>query len=109
MDRQQRRRGRPPKDSIQYATNLAINELLRRQRQELGEQLGKLNLEVEEELRAFCLNCKQPNCRSGDCQAWRAEKRRLVKEKRIPQLHAKISLTYNTRPLPHKKTSPKAK
>ena len=95
-----RRRGRPPKDSIQYATNLAINELLR-----LGEQLGKLNLEVEEELRAFCLNCKQPNCRSGDCQAWRAEKRRLVVEKRIPQLQAQIHLLYNTKPLPHKKTS----
>ena len=109
MNNRYPRRGRPPKDYIEYTTNLAINEKLRQRRQELGEQLGKLNLEVEEELRTFCLNCKQPNCRSGDCQAWRAEKRRLVVEKRIPQLQAQISSSYNTKPLPHKKTSPKAK
>ena len=104
-----RRRGRPPKDYIEYTTNLAINEKLRQRRQEIATEIERLKAEVETELTQYCLNCKQPCCKSGSCQEIHQEKKRLLKEKKITQLQAQIHLLYNTKPPTYKKTSPKAK
>ena len=84
MDKQQRRRGRPPKNADEYLTNLAQTM-----------KIEELTKEGEHELELFCLNCTQKNCEHGDCQPLRDKRKKLMQQ--ISRLRAEIGTCVNTR------------
>ena len=95
MDKQQRRRGRPPKNADEYLMNLERSAQMLKRRRELAAQVEKLNKETERELELFCLNCTQKNCDHGDCQQLRDKRKKLMQQ--ISRLRAEIGTCVNTR------------
>ena len=95
MDKQQRRRGRPPKNADEYLTNLAQTMKMLKRRRELAAQVEELTKEGEHELELFCLNCTQKNCEHGDCHPLRDKRKKLMQQ--ISRLRAEIGTCVNTR------------
>ena len=95
MDKQQRRRGRPPKNADEYLMNLERSAQMLKRRRELAAEIEKLTAEGERELELFCLNCTQKNCEHGDCEPLREKRKKLMKQ--ISQLRAEIGTCVNTR------------
>ena len=100
MDKQQRRRGRPPKrlDSEElaelYIYNMSMAEFKQKKRRELTSEISRKNAEVEEQIKQFCLNCKQSCCKSGDCKELRDARKRLEAESGLKDLYARLRQLY---------------